>query len=110
MDMNLIITALCALGVGYYIGWHKAIHDIEVELDREDFGDDPYYDEVANREEKVKDAIIEYHDPYYLAYDANHHAFLGQGKSVDELEEYLVDRYPDTTFEITPENLKQLGL
>lgn len=111
--MELIIIGLSGLVVGYYIGWHKALHDIEVELDREDFGDSDEFDEEYNKPaptEKVIDTVIEYHQPYYLAYNAKNHSFLGQGKTFVELEEYLIDRYPDTFFEITTENIEALGL
>jgi hypothetical protein len=53
---------------------------------------------------------LEKHSAVIYAFDSETDQFLGQGESLEDLVQLLVERFPDKRFTATPDNLKELGL
>ena len=67
--------------------------------------------EVTQSEETPKTVLkLEKHSDVIFAYNKETDEFLGQGDTLTSLSDALRERFPNTSFAVTEENLKELGL
>lgn len=101
--MTSFIFGVCGFLFGMLVGFRMGIDSILDEMD------DDIVEVKRNTEEDIP-IYIETDDIKYYAYNENTHKFIAQGKDIDELQDNIIARYPNSTFIIAESNLDSLGI
>ena len=102
--LAFILVFLVAFLAGWQIRQYVAIRNIQIMLEK--------INRQEESEEKERDNYlrlsIEKHGEHYYAYNLEDDTFLSQGKTRDELETNLQERFPGKRFAASEENLKEM--
>lgn len=105
--MEDFIGLLAIVAVSFWAGWAFREYQARVRVDRLL---DMMEEEGINLEpptaRKIRIEVVK--DVFYI-YDLETNEFLAQGENRMILEKNLADRFPDTFFAATQENLKEVG-
>lgn len=105
----IVLAFILVFIVAFYLGWqirqYIAIRNIQIMLDK-------IQREEEEAEEKEDDNYlrlsIEKHGEHYYAYSLDDDKFLSQGKTREELETNLQERFPGKKFSAHEDNLKEM--
>lgn len=117
--MELIIGLICVV-IAYHVGknsgcYHilNALHNDRLKYDADE---DIYWieedDETESNDENSEVLIpiyIEKDNDNYYAYCKETHKFMAKGKDRYELEDALIERFPDAIFQCEDTNMMEVG-
>lgn len=101
-----ILIFIAGAGLGWLLRELYAVHKVKTLLNHIQSSQDyPDYDEKP----EVMHINIEKHDDILFVYNSEDDSFMAQGKTRDELESNLRERYPNVVFGATNANLEKVG-
>lgn len=106
-----VFVAFIAFAIGYFYSLYSLRKLLADEEDGE-YDETVYIDDETGEELNAKSHMsinIEQSDGYFFVYDKDTGKFMAHGKTRDEMEEALTDRFPDVLFAASEENLKEVG-
>lgn len=108
---NIVVHASAAAAitfVGIVIGWRLRERHAECVVRKMIEHADK---ELAKKvEENTIKAKLEIHHGHYYLFNEETDAFLGQGETTEELSAMLREKFPKTTFTLSKESYKELGM
>lgn len=108
-----VFVAFIAFAVGYFYSIHSLRKLLSDDEEYEEYDGEYDNGELAinpNKRSESHMAInIEWSDGYFFVYDKDTGKFMAHGKTRDEMEEALTDRFPDVLFAASEENLREVG-
>ena len=114
--METSVYMIVAFVIGYCIGSVTMLRKTQKDIDSLDDLDDEEYEwneeqlsQVNNLEQQKRIMItIEVHDGTIFIYNADTGKYMAHGKTHESVKQQLVEKFPDTIFGATEENIKIL--
>lgn len=111
MDISSIVWGVIAFIVGYFVGVNATFNAIENDPSILDELEYQEYEEESDEETDDTNSIaiyIEEVDGHLFVYESGTNKFMAHGKTRQEMEDVLTERFPNTIFAATEENLLQV--
>jgi hypothetical protein len=101
-----ILIGIVSFVVGWILRELYAVHKVKTLLNQiESFEENSEEDEKAD----IMHINIEKHDGILFVYSSEDDSFMAQGKTREELEKNLRERYPNVIFGASNANLQKVG-